>query len=134
MMEYTEFDRGDDNELSPPVSGPTVPEERDPANAREVFPIRMERDFKDFRGIPVPVDGIEKDLAPKVSSAQESVATPPSVTGMEDVSSEDLENPAPPSVAKVPSPTSTPPPVSGKPTSSEGTSTGKTKPPAPVQK
>lgn len=128
MMEYREFDRGD-SELPDATGAPPVAPL--PANPREVFPIKMERDFKDFRAQSVDE---EKDFTPKASSALGSVATPSSVTGMEDVSEEDLDNPAQSNAEKDQSPTNSQPPENGKQTSSEGTSPGRTKPPVQRKK
>lgn len=87
-----------------------------PIEPREVFPITFEKDHLDFRPVPTT-----EDIAPKASSAPVSVATQTSVTGLEDVSSEDLETSAPQGAEKVtlsssessspssPAPTPTPP-------------------------
>lgn len=66
-----------------------------PIEPREVFPVTMDKDYKDFRGV------VDKDFSgqpvadqsdPKVLSAPESVGTLKSVTGLEDISEEDLAN------------------------------------------
>lgn len=57
-----------------------------PEEPREVFPVRFDKDYMDFRGTP---DGDE--LVPKASSAPVSVETPKSPTGLEDVFEGDLE-------------------------------------------
>lgn len=127
-MEYSEFDRGSSDLPGATGEPPVAPPPKEP---REVFPVSMERDFKDFRGQDV---NEEKDFTPKALSALDSAATLPSVTGMEDVSEEDLDNPVQSSVEKDLKQTPSQPPESGKPTSSGATSAGKKKQPAPAKK
>lgn len=99
--------------------------EAEPASddADEIFPILFEKDYKDFRGIPEE----DEPVVPKVSTVQAFVTTQPSVTGLEDVSADDLESPA---KKDAPKETLTPP-DSGSQTSSPGGSTGKKKPSVP---
>lgn len=68
-----------------------------PDTAREVYPVSFEKDDLDFRGIPVE----DEPVVPKASSAPVSVATQASVTGLEDVSTDDLDKNAQVSAAKV---------------------------------
>jgi hypothetical protein len=63
---------------SDPKIAPDLPDE-----PREIMPLTFEKDLMDFR--PVPETDFE-DPAPKASSAPVSVASPRSVTGLEDVS------------------------------------------------
>lgn len=81
------------------LAGPTYPADPPPPpdTAREVFPVSFEKDDMDFRGV------VEEDepVVPKASSAPVSAETPRSVTGLEDVSSEDLETNAHTSAEKV---------------------------------
>lgn len=77
------------------ASGQRQPEEVD--TAQEVFPVTFEKDDLDFRGIPIE----EEPVVPKASSAPASVRTPTSVTGLEDVSSDDLETSAQENAEKV---------------------------------
>lgn len=81
-------------ELAPP-SPPTSTPEGDPDTAREVFPVRFDKGYvKDFRPT-APEEDAPKGLLAPVS------ATPlRSVTGLEDVSSADLETSVPPNVEK----------------------------------
>ena len=75
----------------PPVAPPT-----DPDTARQVFPVSFEKDDLDFRGV------VEEDepVVPKASSAPVSAGTLQSVTGLEDVSTDDLETSAQENAAK----------------------------------
>ena len=108
--------------LAGATSEPT-PEERD--EAVEVYPISFEKDFMDFR--PIADEGSE--VAPKASSAPVSVTLPTSVTGLEDVSEEELESPATPTVTKE-TPKENSQSENGSLTSSKETSTGKKEQPA----
>jgi hypothetical protein len=83
------------NDLAGVSDQHTVAPEANPDTAREVFPVLFDNQMYDFRPTAEPI-------APKVltSSAQVSAETLQSVTGMEDVSNEDLANPALPNVAK----------------------------------
>jgi hypothetical protein len=96
------------------------------SEAQEIFPVRFDKDYKDFR----PETGEAVDEVPKGWSARASVTTSTSPTGLEDVSREDLENPVMLSVVKGSQRTSSNPTESGKPTSSEATSTGNPAQPA----
>lgn len=76
-------------------------ENRSPDTATEVFPIRLEKNFTDLDFVPrAEREPEEGTLVPKSSSAPVSVAQPSSPTGLEDVSSDDLENPVQASVEK----------------------------------
>lgn len=97
-----------------------------PDQAREIFPVRFDKDYMDFR----PETGEAADEVPKGWSARESVTTSTLPTGLEDVSREDLESPAPLSVVRDSLKTTSNPTENGKPTSSEATSTGRLAPPA----
>lgn len=81
------------------VSSDGTPDEAQPDEAREVFPIRFEKDYMDF-SIQEEPDPTEGPLVPKSSSAPASVDPPGSVTGLEDVSSDDTASPAPPNAEK----------------------------------
>jgi hypothetical protein len=72
------------HELSPPQY-PVAPPM--PSQAKEIFPVRFDKDLLDFRGIPEE----DEPVVPKDSSAPVYVETQKSVTGLEDVSAEDLE-------------------------------------------
>lgn len=93
---------------------------------REVFPVRFDKDFKDYR----VETGEAVDEVPKGWSARASVITSTLPTGLEDVSKEDLESPAQLSVVKDNPKTTSNPIESGKLTSSKETSTGSEMPPA----
>jgi hypothetical protein len=43
-----------------------------PPEAREVFPVMFEKDYKDFTGVPIE----DEPVVPKASSAPVSVTTP----------------------------------------------------------
>jgi hypothetical protein len=75
-----------------------VPQRDQPDEAREIFPVKFEKDFKDYRG----VEEVEEDspLAPKGLRVPGSVVQPRSVTGLEDVSEDDLETSATTNAAK----------------------------------
>jgi len=75
---------------------PPVALDPNPDTAVEVFPVTFEKDDLDFRGV-VPED---EPVIPKASSAPVSVETPQSVTGLEDVSTDDLETSAQNNVEK----------------------------------
>lgn len=98
-----------------------------PDEAREVFPIRFEKDYLDFTGKPEAEEGT---LVPKSSSAPASVEQPKSVTGLEDLSGDELENPVLPDAERDKNQTTGTAPESGSQTSSKGTSAGKSAPPA----
>jgi hypothetical protein len=89
-------------DATPPVV-PVAP----PDTARQVFPVSFEKDDLDFRGV------VEEDepVVPKASSVPVSASTQTSVTGLEDVSLEDLDKPVQTNVAK--DKRKNPPPVSG---------------------
>lgn len=76
-----------------PAKPPVAP----PDEAKVVHPILFEKDYLDFTGTPSE----DEPVVPKASSAPVSVATPKSVTGLEDVSEEDLETTAQTSAEKV---------------------------------
>lgn len=59
---------------------PTPSPQPMPDEPREVFPVRFDKDYLDFRGTPK-----DDELVPKASSAPVSVETPKSPTGLEDV-------------------------------------------------
>ena len=101
---------------------PSTPAEPEPDMAREIFPVTFEKDHLDFR--PQRVDEVEVD-DPKASSALESVESPPSPTGLEDVSAEDLVTSAPLTVERDMTLRS----QSNSLTSDAPTSPGKTEPP-----
>ena len=82
--------------------------------AREIFPVKFDKDYMDFR----VQTGEEIDEVPKGWSARASVTTSGSPTGLEDVSREDLENPASLSVVRDSQETSSVQSDSGKQTSS----------------
>ena len=71
-------------ELAPPQY-PVAPPI--PSQAREVYPVRFDKDLLDFRGTPEE----DEPVVPKDSSAPVYVETQKSVTGLEDVSETDLE-------------------------------------------
>ena len=77
------------------ATSPHVPPQPMPEEAREVFPVRFDKDFMDFRGVP---EGDE--LAPKASSAPVSAATQTLPTGLEDAYGDDSETSAQENVAK----------------------------------
>lgn len=108
------------DDAKPPVT-PSSPD-----NAREVFPVKFDKDYMDFR----MQTGEEIEGAPKGWSARGSVTTSGSPTGLEDVSKEDLESSAILSVVRDNPKTSSEQSDSGKQTSSEATSTGKNEQPA----
>lgn len=101
-------------------------EERNPDTAREVFPVSFEKDFMDFSAKPeLPEEGV---LAPKSSTAPASVEPQRSVTGLEDLSEEDLANSAPETVAKAKSQSKPEKSGSGSQTSRVDDLSGKTEP------
>lgn len=90
----------DDSDLAG-ASLPYGDDERDFENAREVFPMVLDKDFtgqtdpKDFR----PVASMENE-GPKASSALASATLLTSTIGLEDVSKEDLDDPVNQTVKK----------------------------------
>lgn len=75
--------------------------EPDPDTAVEIHPVSFDKDFMDFRANPRGVDEtVEEVGVPKSSLAPASVEPPTSLTGLEDVSVEDLERLVPLSAAK----------------------------------
>jgi hypothetical protein len=66
-----------------------------PEEPREVFPVRFDKDYLDFRGTPE-----DDEMVPKASSAPVSVETPRSPTGLEDVFEDGSESPVLDSVEK----------------------------------
>ena len=78
----------------PGASDPGKP--REPNEAIEVFPILFDKDYLDFRGVQEEDEPVD----PKSSTAPVSVETPSSPTGLEDVSEDDLDNPAQVNVEK----------------------------------
>jgi hypothetical protein len=112
MMQYEE--NNDESALAGTTGSPApVPVSPDP---REVFPISFEKDYMDFRPVSEEQEELDERI-PKGSTAPVSAATLKSVTGLEDVSSDDLESSAPTSAEKGSVPTLTP--VHGTPTSSQ---------------
>lgn len=81
--------------------GPDKPEVN-PDTAVEIFPLRMDKDFAVTYEMDLRPQEVQNE-APKglTSSAQASATTLNSVTGMEDVSEVDLDDPASQAVAKV---------------------------------
>lgn len=89
-QEVNTFELAGATNQSPPVAPP-------PDQAREVHPVMFEKDYLDF----TPTDPAMEPVVPKASSAPVSVETQKSVTGLEDVSAEDLETPVQNSAEKV---------------------------------
>lgn len=73
------------------LAGASEPAEVEPvaSEVREIFPVQFDRDVKDFR----PVDRDGEEVAPKASSAPDFATSQEFVTGLEDVSSEDVARP-----------------------------------------
>lgn len=113
----------DDNILAGATSSNPTPS---PSEAREVFPVKFDKDYMDFRPeAEEPVDEV-----PKGWSAQASVTPQNSlIPGLEDVSTESLDENAQPPAERDKTKTNTTPIDSGKQTSSEETSPGKSEQP-----
>lgn len=72
------------DEIAGAANVPAPPPMPKPVEVKEVFPIRFDKDYLDFRGTPE-----DDEMVPKASSAPASAGTQTSPTGLEDLYDED---------------------------------------------
>lgn len=80
------------------LAGASQPDGKNPVpdTAQEVFPVQFEKDYLDYTGTLAE----DEPVVPKASSAPVSASTQESVTGLEDLSSDDLEKNVPSNAEK----------------------------------